>query len=416
MKKLLKVTASTGVLTLAKMAMGFVIAKVVAIYTGPSGMALLGQIQGVVTALNGIVNAPVSNGIVRYTSENSKDGINSCSPWWRASLIWVFVVFLILFPLAVIFSDNFAGNFFGNVKYAWVIILTVLLLPISAMGTLFLSIINGFQNHKRFITLNFLSVFISSVIMILLIIQYSIQGAIIAASIQTALIGIIVLIVNLNQQWFKIKYFFGHIQFSVFKDIGKYFLMAIVSALVMSISLLITRNILVQYVGWDGAGIWQAVWKISEVYLGVITIALSTYYLPRLSQLKDIKSIMAEVTSTTKVIVPFIILIAFIVYFSRDILIEILFTEDFKDGRDLFAVQLCGDVVKIIAWLYAFPMLSRCAVKWYVFTELFFGAAFITLSYLLIPKFFLHGANYAYLASYFLYGLLVVTNVKRFSV
>ena len=60
MKKLLKVTASTGVLTLAKMAMGFVIAKVVAIYTGPSGMALLGQIQGVVTALNGIVNAPVS--------------------------------------------------------------------------------------------------------------------------------------------------------------------------------------------------------------------------------------------------------------------------------------------------------------------------------------------------------------------
>ncbi|MCK6905101.1 O-antigen translocase [Enterobacter roggenkampii] len=415
MKKLLKVTASTGVLTLAKMAMGFAIAKVVAIYTGPSGMALLGQIQGVVTALNGIVNAPVSNGIIRFTSENSKSGVNSCSPWWRASLIWVMGVFFISFPVAIIFSDKFSEIFFGDVKYSWVISLTVLLLPVSAIGTLLLSIINGFQNHRRFITLNFISVLISSAIMIMLIIQFNIKGAIIAASIQTSLIGVTIIIVNLNQHWMKIKYFIGYVQLTVLKDIGKYFLMAVVSALVMPISLLIMRNILVQHVGWVGTGIWQAVWKISEVYLGVITIALSTYYLPKLSQLKDIKSIMSEITSTAKVIVPLIILFAVIVYISRDILIEILFTKDFREARELFAVQLCGDVVKVIAWLYAFPMLSRCATKWYLFTELFFGAAFITLSYILIPLFSLHGANYAYLLSYILYGLIVITNVKRFS-
>lgn len=72
MSKLLKVIASTGILTLAKMAMGFAIAKVVAIYTGPAGMALLGQIQGFITSLTGIINAPVSNGIIRYTSEQKK--------------------------------------------------------------------------------------------------------------------------------------------------------------------------------------------------------------------------------------------------------------------------------------------------------------------------------------------------------
>ena len=45
MKRLLKVTAMTGLLTLLRMAMGFVIAKVVAVYTGPAGMAMLGQVQ-----------------------------------------------------------------------------------------------------------------------------------------------------------------------------------------------------------------------------------------------------------------------------------------------------------------------------------------------------------------------------------
>ncbi|MBA7854556.1 O-antigen translocase [Enterobacter sp. RHBSTW-00901] len=415
MKKLLKVTASTGVLTLAKMAMGFAIAKVVAIYTGPSGMALLGQIQGFVTALTGVINAPVSNGVVRYTSEYSKNGFNDCSPWWRASLIWVAAIFFILLPVSLLASDKLSVYFFGDIQYYWIIILTVLLLPISALGTLFLSIINGFQNHRRFIALNFFSVMISSVVMILLIIRYNIQGAIIAAAIQTALIGLVILLVNLNQQWMQIKNFIGHINLSSFNGIGKYVLMAMTSALVMPVALLIIRNVLVQHTGWQGTGLWQAVWKISEVYLGVITIALSTYYLPKLSQLNDIDSIMREVTSTAKIIVPVISIIAAMVYACRDILIDMLFTSEFRGARELFSVQLCGDVIKIIAWLYAFPMLSRCAVKWYLFTEIFFGVMFVILSYILIPMFLLHGANYAYLISYIFYSIIVILNVRRFS-
>jgi PST family polysaccharide transporter len=62
-------------------------------------MALLGQIQGFVTALTGVINAPVSNGVVRYTSEYSKNGFNDCPPWWRASLIWVAAIFFILLPV-----------------------------------------------------------------------------------------------------------------------------------------------------------------------------------------------------------------------------------------------------------------------------------------------------------------------------
>ncbi len=42
------------------------------------------------------------------------------------------------------------------------------------------------------------------------------------------------------------------------------------------------------------AGQWQAVYKISEVYLGIITIALSTYFLPKLSTLKNTDLILAD--------------------------------------------------------------------------------------------------------------------------
>lgn len=55
MKKMLSVTLTTGVLTLYKILSGFIIAKIVALYTGPTGIAMLGQLQSLLTALNGVV-------------------------------------------------------------------------------------------------------------------------------------------------------------------------------------------------------------------------------------------------------------------------------------------------------------------------------------------------------------------------
>jgi len=92
-----------------------------------------------------------------------------------------------------------------------------------------------------------------------------------------------------------------------------------------------------------------------------------------------------------------------------------LFTNEFREARNLFAIQLVGDVIKIVAWLFAFPMLSRGAVKWYLLTELFFGVVFISLSFILIPIFMLHGANYAYLLSYIIYGVIVITKIRTFA-
>ncbi|HGU0837039.1 TPA: O-antigen flippase, partial [Escherichia coli] len=60
MKQLLSVTVFSGLLTLLRMGAGFLVAKIVAVYTGPSGMALLGQLQSIASSLSGVVNAPVS--------------------------------------------------------------------------------------------------------------------------------------------------------------------------------------------------------------------------------------------------------------------------------------------------------------------------------------------------------------------
>ncbi|MNH02356.1 Lipid III flippase [compost metagenome] len=415
MRHLLKVTAMTGLLTLLKMAMGFVIAKVVAIYTGPTGMAMLGQVQSMVGSLNGIVNSPVGSGVVRYTAENNQQGFESCAPWWRASLQWVLVISALIIPSGLLLAENVANWLFQDENLAWVVMATVCVLPLSAIGTLCNSVINGQQLYRRYILLGMLSAVISSSVMLMMIVMADIHGALLAAAVQGGLIGLVMLIANLHQSWFRMQYWWGKTSVEARKSISGYMLMAITSALTVPISLILVRNILIESVGWEAAGYWQAVWKISEVYLGVITMALSTYYLPRLSSLVGVDAIVGEIHKTARIIIPVVAVMALVVYLLRDIAIWLLFTAEFNSARDLFSIQLCGDVMKIASWLYAYPMLSRGATRVFIITEIISSITFVLLSYSLVNAMGVEGVPMAYLVNYFVYFMFVFFNVRKIS-
>lgn len=413
MRRLLKVTAMTGLLTLLKMAMGFVIAKVVAIYTGPTGMAMLGQVQSMVSSLNGVINAPVGSGIVRYTAEKKEQGFEACAPWWRAAVQWVLIISAITIPSGLLLAEHIANLLFQDKTLAWIVMATVCVLPLSAIGTLCNSVINGQQLYRRYVGLGMLSALISGSVMLTMIVMANIQGALLAAAVQAALIGLVMLIANLRQPWSRLQYWWGCTTQEARKAIGGYMLMAITTALTVPISLILVRTILIEHVGWEAAGHWQAVWKISEVYLGVITMALGTYYLPRLSSLVGVDAIVSEIHKTALVIIPIVAIMAVGIYLLRDVAIWLLFTDEFKSARDLFAIQLCGDVIKIVSWLYAYPMLSRGRAKWYMATEILFSLFFVIISYILIISVGISGATLGYLVNYSLYCVFMYFNVKR---
>lgn len=415
MRRLLKVTAMTGLLTLLRMAMGFVIAKVVAIYTGPTGMAMLGQVQSMVGSLNGIINAPVSSGVVRFTAEYKEQGFDACAPWWRAALQWVMIISAIAIPVGLLFAKQIASGLFKNVNLEWVVMATVCMLPFAAIGTLCNSVINGQQLYRRYVGLGMLSALISGGVMLTMIALHNIEGALLAAAVQAALIGLVMLIANLRQPWFKLCYWLGEVEPQARKDIGKYMLMAITSALTVPTSMIFVRNILIDQVGWEATGQWQAVYKISEVYLGVITMSLGTYYLPRLASVTGVNAIIREIHKTARVIIPIVAAMALGVYLLRDVAISLLFTEAFRNARDLFAIQLTGDVIKILAWLYAYPMLSRGATRWFMTTEIVFTMSFVILTYFLVPQHGVMGANIAYAINYFVYFIVMFFCVRRYA-
>jgi PST family polysaccharide transporter len=415
MKKIFSITALSALLTLLRMLLGFVVVKVVAVYSGPNGMALLGQVQNMVNSLNGIANSAAGNGVIRYTAQHAEQGDEFCSAWWKAAMQWVLGSTIVFAVPGFLFSRNLSLWLFQDESYAYIVQLAILLMPLAALGTLFSSVLNGKQEYKRFIFTSMISVLISSVVIIAVVIVYGINGVLVAAVAQSAIIGFVLILSNLKQPWVKLSLWWGKTSPAKRKEIGLYMLMALTSSLTLPVSLILVRNILVEYTGWDVAGQWQAVWKISEVYLGIITISLSTYFIPTLSTLKSPDEIVRKIYSILRVVLPLVIVLALGVYLLRDVAIYILFTKDFSASRDLFAIQLIGDVIKVVGWLFACPMISRGATRWFIFSEVFFSAFFVLAGWILIPIMGAEGANVAYLINYSFYLIFMIVNVKRFS-
>jgi len=415
MKKLLKVISLTGTLTLLRMISNFVIAKLVATYGGPTGLALLGQFQSFVTSITGVVNSSSGAGLVRYTSENESKGYLRCSLWWKGCTYWTFIILSIVIPVLLVFSQPISVWLFEQSEFNYLIIAFALSLPFVVLSSYLNSVLNGLQQYRVFIILGFASVLVSLLLMIGLIFFFDMKGALMAIALQGGVIGIILFSLSIKKPWLKYKYWLGKTRISYKKEIGKYILMALTSALAGPLSLILVRNILIENTGWNLTGQWQAVWKISEVYLSVITVALSVYYLPRLSKLKSYGAIKSEIITVAKVLLPLVAFLSVGVFILRDLVISVLFTSEFNDARNYFAIQLIGNVIKIAGWLLAFVMLSKGASKWFISTEIIFSSSFVLLAYIFVSKYGAHGANFAYLLNYLAYLFFLLVNFKRFA-
>lgn len=382
---------------------GFIIGKVVAIYTGPTGVAMLGQVQSLMTIVAGVTTAPVSTGLVRYTAENWQEGKEACAPWWRACFKVTVLLFLLIIPVFILCSKNLSGLLFNDKQYAWLIIFACSVLPFSVLNTLIASVLNGQQYYKQYIFLGMLSVLVSTIFMAVLVISFNLKGALIATALNSAIAGIVLILFCLNKSWFRLKYWWGETDKDKIIKIIKYTLMALVSVASMPVALLCVRNILIANTGWEDAGQWQAVWKISEVYLGVVTIALSTYFLPRLAILKSSLQIKKEVNSTILYVLFITIIMALGIYLFRDLAITILFTDEFRSARELFLFQLLGDVIKIAGFLYAYPLQAQGHTKVFICSEVLFSVLFVIASYSFVAIYGVQGANISYVITYSLY-------------
>ena len=179
--------------------------------------------------------------------------------------------------------------------------------------------------------------------------------------------------------------------------------MALISAITGPLAQYAIRTYLAKTHGVDSAGLWEAVNRLSGMYLLIVISPLTVYYLPRFSEIRAANELKREIKLGYLIILPCSILSAFLIYFYRIELTVLLFSEKFVSMNVLMGWQCVGDVLKIGSWLLGFLMLARGLYKPFIATELIFATTSVILSILFVRNNGPLGAQMAYALNYAAY-------------
>jgi PST family polysaccharide transporter len=171
---------------------------------------------------------------------------------------------------------------------------------------------------------------------------------------------------------------------------------------------LLVRHILIERFGLAYAGYWDAMWRISTIYLTLITTTLTLYYLPRIAEMRDWEELRSELRYVLSLVVPAVTILSLTLFLGRHLVIALLFSRSFAPMEELFAWQLAGDVLKVTSWLFAFLMVGRGLAATFIVTEIMAGVIFTLGTFVLTSYMGFSGVAAAHFLNYAIYLVVVV--------
>lgn len=386
--------------------------KILAIYVGPAGYAALGQFQNAVQMISTLASGAINTGVTKYTAEYHDNEAAQRKVWQTAGTI-ALTGSLVLSVLVFIFRERLALRFLGDAQLSTVFVWFSATLVLFVFNTLLLAILNGKKDIPRYVMANIAGSVLALAITTLMVMNWGLLGALIALAVYQSLAFFATLILCLKTPWFRLSELVGRLNLPVAKNLAKYTAMALTTAATVPLSHILIRNQLGQTLGWEAAGYWEAMWRLSGGYLMLVTTTLSVYYLPKLSEIKTGEEIKKEILSGLRLILPIIFLIQFLIYYTRQSLIVVLFSESFAPMEVMFLWQLIGDFIKIASWLFAYVMISKSMTTLFITTEIIFSGVFYLLVAIAIKKFGLEGVAIAYAVNYFIYFVVIALIMNK---
>jgi len=401
----------SGVSTAISLLVRLISNKIVAVYLGTSGIFLLGQLKDFLRLSNVISGFGIENGIIKYTSEFQKSDEELrkiLSTSFRTHLFFslIFCVLILIFKntIAEYLLLDFDSKFYF-------LILSISVISFS-IHTLLMSIINGIKKIKLYVTINVFSVVISGILMITLVLKYAIIGALYALIINQIITLLVTLILFYIYKPFNFSLLFSDFNFKYFKKLSAFSIMAITGPTCLIISTFIVRYYISDKFDTNFAGSWEAMWRISAIYMLFLINTFKFYLIPTLSKLNS-ENLKNEVFKIWKVVIPIIIVITAGVYLLRDIIITVLLSNEFFLINEIIFFHLLGDIIKINCWVLGNILISKADTKAFVFFQIEWSVIFVILSYFLINAYGFWGVSLAYFITYIIHFSLLNFHLRK---
>jgi PST family polysaccharide transporter len=377
-------------------------------YLGTNGMFLIGQLKDFLKIGNTLGTMGIETGTVKYSSElnekenNFKDLLaTSFKIHLFTSLIIVVLILVFYNYLAVSLSEELSEM--NNYFFKYILCFSILSFSIQ---TFIMSVLNGLKKIKIFIFINILATIISGGVLIYLVVNYLTIGAYYALILSPIITLITALIISLFLKPFKLNFLNSVFKLQHFKNLSNFSLMAIIAPLCLISATFIVRYYIYEEFDSNHAGSWEAMWRISAIYLLFLTTTFKFYLVPTFTNLEN-NSLKKEVFKIWKTTLPIIIIITLGVYISKDLIINILFTSEFNLVNSLILFHLLGDIIKINCWVLGNILVAKAKTNHFILFQLEWSIIFVFLSIILVNIYGFVGLSIAYFITYIIHFLLL---------
>ena len=391
--------------------LGFISNKVVAVFLGPSGMAILGNFRNLGAMLKSVATLGISTSLVKLVAEN-KENKTALSELY-ATFLSVFIIISSFLAIGVFFFAEAIGQLlFHSNQWTTPIRVVGLSLPLVLLTTFWLAIYNGLEQFKTIVLVQLVSSVLVFIVTISLIYFHSIDGAIWAIALSELLMVLVTFVfVVKDKRFFQFK-----LRFLIKKDyliaIQKFSAMALLTAIIAPLTLLLIRNAITTNYSLVEAGYWEATTKLSSFYMLFFTSGLSLYYMPKLASLQTESEFKQELMGYFSTFVPLFLIMLLVLFFVKEWVLELIFTTEFLKIKSVLIWQFIGDFFKIITLAFGYQILVKARLKVYFFLEIAFNVSYLLLSFFWIKTQGYEGAIQAYCCASAL-GFILVLIVFR---
>ena len=381
---------------------------------GTEGMGLFSAFNSVTSLVGGIAGMGISNSGVRQIAEavgsqDRKKISRTVLVLRRTSLFLGFIGMLSLLAL----SKPISLLTFGTAKYTSSLALlsvTILFAEISGGQS---ALIQGMRRIRELATLSILGAVTGTFVSLPIIYVFREKGIVPFLVIVSAFtigtswwyakrIKIEAEAMPLVLAWSEARALLG---------MGAVFM---ANGLMVSAVAYLTRTMVIREINLDAAGLYQAAYALSGVYVGFVLSAMGADYYPRLTAVaednREINRLVNEQTEAALLMaVPGIL--ATLTF--APLVIHLLYSSQFSPATSILRWQLLGILGRIITWPIGFVLLAKGAGRIFFLTELLTNLVHLSLLWFGMRWFGLDGLGMAFFYLYVFYAPLIFIVVRR---
>ena len=380
----------------------FVVNKLLAVFLPPSAFACVGQFMNFMTMGQATSSLALQNGWVSLSAQN-KNNLEQLRGVWRGGFRLTTFASIVTFAVALVLCFTLPlEKFFPEIHPRLVQAAIIFALPgvfATNIITITSSVMNGLGHYRRWALINMVTslwqmlwvaffLYTGRLSVLSIVATQSVVAGVFAAQIASragfSLNEIRKTALDIRTPWIS------------------YALMGIVPMVLSPVVLTFMRLTIGENLGWNAAGIWQGIWKISDFLTAFFSAILGVIILPKVSAALTKSEFWGMFRPVLMKTMALALVAVAILYFGRSLLVTVMLSSAYAGAADYIPMQLLGDFFRVGGWALGLVLIARRETKKFLILEICSEFVLASATYGLVKLYEFNGPMMAYALENFL--------------